>query len=927
MEKHHNCLITKAIIEYFQVHAPDNVPALLEGLGPEINGLPAPLDFLVETNNWVSSSVVIRMFETARRLSGDEQTAFKIGFEAVTRKKLGYIHRIFLHIFGSPRRALRKAQVLNNKFGRTKVVEIPYLKGNQATIRFHWLSHIPSSKDCCLFNQGVFSAIPTIWNLPPGQMKETRCYFEGADCCEFEGSWQEQAQLKRRLVKLFMPWRLLRETVEEVERDKELLKQKFDEVHYLNLQLRERIDQLLALPETCVAALAAVDLQGLLQVTLRILVNFAKMDRAGIFILDEDSQVLELHSGVGIDPALEEKVRGYKIPIAKVDNIVARVAIQGAPVVVPDVIHSRLNKENPLIQLFQPQSFILAPISVRGKVIGVILADRVRKDSTITEVDKEFVMNFANQIAIALDNAILHKKLEISERRYRELVENAFEGIWMLDEQGIIKFVNRRMRAITGQEDLEGQKADIFFDGDSRKTLSGMIAENRKGRAVQQELEIISRDRGPIPVIVSSVPFLENEHFMGAFAMFNDISDIKKMEKRLLHQQKMEALGAMAEGIGHNFNDLLANIMILTGLAMDTRGPTDPNYEELKQIEQELGKGAELTRRLLSFGRGHMFSPRPLDINVLIDKTMNLLAISHQDLTFHKSLAPELPPVEADQEQLEQVLTNLVIHARDNRVAEGEVAVTTEEVMLHEEFCRPYGRTPGRYIYISLTYPATPDATSPSVIFEPFLADGISAALEREGGMGLTSVYAIIKNHRGIVEVDRDPAGITIFHIYLPVSGRRLEASESKLYRFIRGSGTLLLVDDDETVRHMGAKILERLGYRVIRAEDGKQAISIYQAQKDKIDLVLLDMVLPGMSGRETYRRLKKIDQGVRVLLYSGHAMDEDVHLVLEEGALGFIQKPYRMAALSEKIAEVLQGKRPEMERPLKSNGKLAKVI
>jgi len=927
MEKHHSCLITKAIIDYFQAHAPEQVPALMVGLGPEIEGLPRPLDFLREANNWVSSPVVMQMFENARQLAGDERVAFKIGFEAVTRKKLGYVQRIFFHIFGSPRRALKKVQILNNKFNRTKVVEIPFLKGNQVTIRFHWLSHIPASKDFCRFNQGVYSAIPTIWELSPGVMKETRCYFEGADYCEFEGTWQDRARLQRRLVKMFMPWRLLRTTVEELEKDKELLKQKFDEVHHLNLQLRERIDQLLALPETCVAALAAVDLQGLLQVTLRILVNFAKMDRAGIFILDEESQMLELHSGVGIDPALEEKVKGYKIPMAKVDNIIARVAVNGVPVVVSDVTHSHLNKENPLLRIFQPQAFILAPITIRGRVIGVILADRVRKDSTITEVDKEFVVNFANQIAIALDNALLQRKLEVSERRYRELVENAFEGIWMVDEGGSIKFVNRRLREIIGTTDLEGHQAENFFEGDHRKMLAGMWAENRKGRAVQQELEIISRDRGPVPVIVSSVPFMEQDHFLGAFAMFNDVSDLKKMEKHLLQQAKTEALGTMAEGLGHSFSDLLANIMILAGMVLDNTDRSHPNYDELKQIEQELAKGAELTRRLLSFGRGQRFSLKPLDLTVLIEKTLNLLAISHQGLVVQKNLTPDLPPVDADQEQLEQVLTHLVIQARDNLAPGGEVTLGTEEVVLHEEFCRPYGRMPGRYVYLALSYPERSGAASPGAIFEPFFAGGVPAALEQGSGLGLTSVYAIIKDHKGIVEVDRDPGGSTSFHIYLPLGKGTPEATEGQPYHFVKGSGTLLLVDDDDTVRQMGAKILERLGYRVIRAEDGRQAVSIYQAQEGRINLVLLDMILPGMSGRETYRQLKKIDPEVKVLLYSGRAMDEDVHLVLEDGALGFIQKPYRMAALSEKIAEILHGQRPGQNGPAPRERKLAGAV
>ena len=161
---------------------------------------------------------------------------------------------------------------------------------------------------------------------------------------------------------------------------------------------------------------------------------------------------------------ISEKIKDYKIPVAKVDNVVARVAINGIPVVINDVPHSRINQENPLIKLFQPKAFILAPITVRGKVIGVILADRIRQNPNIAEIDKDLVMNFAHQIAMALDSALLHRKLEVSERRYKEMVENAYEGIWIIDETGVIKFTNQRFKEIIGAEEHpEGQRNIYFF--------------------------------------------------------------------------------------------------------------------------------------------------------------------------------------------------------------------------------------------------------------------------------------------------------------------------------------------------------------------------------------------------------------------------------------------------------------------------------
>ena len=367
MEKHHGCLNTKVIINYFQEHFPELIPALVQDLHPEINALDNPLEFLTDSNNWVCSEVVIGLFKNARRLTQDEQIAFKIGSYASTHQKFGYVMRILTPAFGNPRLALKRIQVISDKFNRNKSVEVIMTGKCQATIRFRYFRHIPADEDFCLFNQGILRALPTIWKLPPGNLEESRCYFRGDDYCEYLCTWEERSILKKWGQKLFMPWKLLRDTVQELERDKDLLKKKYDEVHHLNLQLKEKIDQLMTLPETCMAALTTVDVKGLLQVTLNFLIRFARLDRAGVFLLNEETNHLEIHCGVGIDPNLSEKVKDYKIPVSKVDNVVARVAINGIPVVINDVAHSRINQENPLIKLFQPKAFILAPITVRGK--------------------------------------------------------------------------------------------------------------------------------------------------------------------------------------------------------------------------------------------------------------------------------------------------------------------------------------------------------------------------------------------------------------------------------------------------------------------------------------------------------------------------------------------------------------------------------
>jgi PAS domain S-box-containing protein len=532
MEKHHSCLNTRAIIEYFQENLPDEVYRLFTGLGPEIENLTNPQEFLMEINNWVSSDVVTKMFENAKAITQDAEVAFKMGFESAARKKLGYVQRIIMFAYKNPRRTLRKVQSINDKFNKNKRIELVEIKGDAAVIRLHWFKEIPGTIDYCLFNKGIYSGIPTIWDLPPATLHETKCFFQGDDYCEYHFKWLKKYSLREALLRLLVPWRALNYTIEELERDKELLKKKFDEIHRLNIQLKEKIDQLICLQETSTAALSVLHLEKLLQVTLRLLINSAKLDRAGILLLDEKGELLDLTCAEGIAPELFDQIRNYQIPIAKVDNVIARVAMTGIPVVIQDVTRSKLNMNNPLIQFLKPKAFILVPLTVRGKVIGVLMADRVHEDAAITDGDREFIVSFANQIAIALENAILYRKIAASERKYRELVENAHDGIWIIDEQGSIRFANRRMREITGQENLENKNIFDLVDQDNLKLLEDVMAQNRVHRVAQQELDITSQDRGLASVIMSSVPMIEDGEFAGAFAMFSDITTLRETEKR-----------------------------------------------------------------------------------------------------------------------------------------------------------------------------------------------------------------------------------------------------------------------------------------------------------------------------------------------------------------------------------------------------------
>ncbi len=904
MEKHHSCLNTRVIIEYFEEHLPEAAPALLHGLGPQIAALPEPREFLLEINNWVSSEVVIKMFDNARRLSGNEDIAFHLGFHAAARKKFSYIQRIILFAMRNPRLGLKRVQAINDKFNKNKTIEIVDLRRDRAIIRLHWLRHIPGIMDFCRFNQGIYSGIFTVWNLPPGQVVETQCFFKGDDYCEYHLKWEKPSFLRKSWRRLLMPWSLLRSTIEELEWDKELLKHKFNEIHALNLQLREKIDHLLCLHQTSNAALSLIHLDDIVRSCLELLIQFTKLDRLAVFLLDDQEQTLSVQEAVGVDPELVGQVRGWRISLFDPDQLVARVALNNNLAVFSQGKDGEAGQWDPVLSALKFPAGLAAPLMVRHKIIGVLLAG-VPPQGGVTEADQEFITGFANQLAIALENARLYDQLEKSERQYRGLVENAHEGIWVVAVDGRIKFANRRMEEITGEVNLAGHHLAEFWDPETHRSVKTVLAKNREGQVVQRELEILSRDRGPVAVIMSSVPLMENGRFLGAFAMFNDISEQKALEKQVRQHQKMQAIGTLAGGIAHNFNNLLMNIMGLTGLILAGTDPGHPNRADLQLIEQEVVKGSALTKQLLSLGRGGQPTPRAVDLNALLDKAAELFCRTRSDITITRQLSPHLPPVEVDAGQMEQVLLNLFVNAWQAMSRQGEMTLTSREETLSEAFCEPYGRPGGRYAHLSLTDTGHGmDEATMTRIFEPFFT---TKDVGQGTGLGLATVYAIIKNHRGFIRVDSQPGQGTTFHLFLPVSTKPVASEPSRDEACIRGSNTILVADDEDSVRMVAERILAQLGYQVLVAPNGDQALEIFRREGRGIDLVILDMVMPGMGGAETYHKLREIDPEARVLLSSGYCLDEEAQELMAAGARGFIQKPYRIAALSHQLAEILK--------------------
>lgn len=406
-----SCLNTRAILDYLSRKSIDP-RRFVAGLDPELDLLEDPVAHLSDRNNWVSATVVSRLFARLRLHLGDEQLAFKIGYDSVVHRRFGYIQNIFLRIFLSPAQGLSKAQEVNDRFNRTKHVELLELTKDKAVIRLNWFPGMDHSKDVCLYNQGIYSAITQVWGVKPASVMETQCAFEGGACCEYRLRWQPSSRPFGIFTRFFIPRGLFQDTVRELEDDKQLLSQKYREVQDLTGRLRRKIQELETIHESGKAVVSLLDRRELLNVIMRLTTSSLGYDRSIILLHDEEEQCLVTAASSGGEIEMMKQFGGYRVPLNRTSNILVRSFNSGKPVLVDDVAQQGLNQKNLLLKAFSPTSFLIVPLISRGKVIGVLAADRASRHAPITQEDLDSLAGFGNHVAVALENSRLYQSLE-----------------------------------------------------------------------------------------------------------------------------------------------------------------------------------------------------------------------------------------------------------------------------------------------------------------------------------------------------------------------------------------------------------------------------------------------------------------------------------------------------------------------------------
>ena len=542
----------------------------------------------------------------------------------------------------------------------------------------------------------------------------------------------------------------------------------------------------------------------------------------------------------------------------------------------------------------------------------LVAAERRRAEAELTESKGEMDRVVQEKTLHLLEiNERLKEEVEALKRdaAFRSLFETAQDAIFMKDRGLAYTLVNPAMEVLFGLPAAQwiGKTDQHLFGEETAKLIEEGDWRVLAGETLEKE-QVIPMKGIPTTFHVTRVPLRDRTGAVtGLWGIARDLTATKRLERQFQAAQRIESLGTLAGGIAHNFNNLLTGILGTVSLLLLDLDPADPSYRKLRKVEDYVRSGVDLTRKLLGFARGGKYEVKKVDLNELVEKTTAVFASTKKEIILHHEWEPDLWPVRADQGQIEQVLMNLFVNAGQAMPNGGHLYVKTENFLLDENYIRPYTVKLGRYVQVTVRDTGVGmDPETQERIFEPFFT---TKEVGKGTGLGLAAAYGIVKNHRGFINVVSEKGRGSAFEILLPAyEEESKKKQEDTLVAPDKGTPkrTVLLVDDEEIVVSVGKELIESLGYEALVAANGEEALDIYRAQKGRIDMVVLDMIMPGMSGAETFARLKQINQGVRVLLSSGYTVNEEAEKLLQSGCRGFIQKPYSIKDLSAKLKETL---------------------
>ena len=586
----------------------------------------------------------------------------------------------------------------------------------------------------------------------------------------------------------------------------------------------------------------------------------------------------------------------------------------GKAMLIPQQVFDRLVEQGKVELVGTPSpSWLGVPLRSPSATIGVLVVQHYQDPGAYTQRDLEFLSSVGGQIALAIERKRHEVALRESEARLRVLIEQLPAILWTIDKN--LRFTSAMGAGLTRvglhANEIVGKTLPEFFETSDANFLP--ITSHR--RAVMGEPNTFHMEWRNGSYACHAEPLRnENGRCEGAICMALDVSDRKKLEEQLRQAQKMEAVGRLAGGIAHDFNNLLMVIQGHAELLTDRMKPGESLRRNAEQIQEASQRATSLTRQLLAFSRKQMLAPVVLNVQAVVSDMGKILRrLIGEDVELVTVNAPDLKRVKADRSQIEQVIMNLAVNARDAMPRGGKLTIETTNVEFDDSYSRaPVVLMPGRYVMLAVTDNGCGmDADTQAHIFEPFYT---TKEKGKGTGLGLATVYGIVKQSGGYVWVYSEIGRGTTFKIYLPsveeeVAPREIQKAVASLPR---GTETVLLVEDEEGVRELAKEYLESCGYKVLVAQNGQAAIDLVSKHSGPIDLIMTDIVMPGLSGSDLAKKVQSLRPDIRVVYMSGYTDQAIIHHGILSSDVLLLQKPFTMSTLAHKLREALTTKRPK---------------
>jgi PAS domain S-box-containing protein len=938
----YNTVIIKTYLEYLGNSYPDlDIKQLLDYADIKIYEVE-------DRGHWLTQEQVNRFQEHVERVTANPNIAREAGRYIASPKSSVLLRRAFVG-FISPAIAYWTVGKIASTISRHQTTKVNKLDDNKIELIATPRENVKEELFQCKNRTGMIEAIAEIFTHKYAHIEHPECIHRGDNCCRYIVTWDKPASLSWErtgyyllalslitvpVLFFFLPLIhmliifLSTLTISmgtllygNILHDKEmsmLLEGQGKASDEVIEQINLRYNESLLIREIGEAASSILEPQELFHFITDSLQKRLHFSRGMIMLANPEKTNLIYTAGYGYNPEEEALLKDTEFhltnPLSK-GSFYLTYRDQKPFLInnVNDIENDLSERSSNFIKKLKVESFICVPIIYEGKSEGILTVDNTKTKSITTQSDLSLLMGIAQQIGISLNNALAHKKIKESEERFRNLSNNSPDIIYQLNQEGKFKYVNPAWEEVLGHnsDDILGKNIPDFMREEERAAFDHIFQTIINDKLTIRDKDFIMLNKKGLPrhITFTGTPDLDEEgKVIGVVGTLKDITRLRSMEAQLLQASKMEAVGTLTGGIAHDFNNIIQAIMGYNQLMISGRSGNESDIIYLNSVEELIQRSRELVKQLMLFSKKVEPLSTAININDEIKSMQNLLAKSIPKMIEIKTnLDEKIFPINADSTQIGQIIMNLVINARDAMGDNGTINISTKNLTLQKNTTIAGINIPsGNYIEFSVA--DTGCGMEKDVlqrIFEPFFT---TKEAGKGTGLGLAVVHGIVKNHNGFIYCESEPDKGTTFKIVFPAStsAKPIQKIEEQLQQSLYGTETILYVDDEKSILETAKETLSFYGYKVTTAMSGEQALEIYGDQRENIQLIILDLIMPGKGGKKCLIDLLTINNNAKVLMTSGYSSSQQTEDLTKAGAAGFINKPYKPDELLLSIRRIL---------------------